>query len=85
MWETFYRYHELTRRRVFSPREVTAQGERRVTDSQTACDPRVVFLVVVGLCSGAVLEQVFVGQAVVTSSPAFSANLESATPPTFDT
>ena len=53
-----------------------------MTDSLTACDPRVVFLVVVGLCSGAVLEQVVVGQAVVTSSPAFSANLESATPPT---
>ena len=33
----------------------------------------------VGLCFGVVLEQVVVGQALVTPSPVFSANLEAAT------
>ena len=40
------------------PREVAAEGERRVTGGQTASLPREVFffLVAVSLCSGAVLE-----------------------------
>ena len=51
--------------------EVTAQGERRVTGSRIALYPRVFFLVAVGLCSAAVLENVVAGQALVTCSPVF--------------
>ena len=39
-----------------------------MTGSQIACHPRVFFLWVFVLCSGAVLEQAVVGQALVTSS-----------------
>ena len=56
-----------------------------MTGSQTACCPRVFFLVAVSLCSSAVLEHVVVGQAVVTVSLVFSANLFSTTPPTLGT
>ena len=71
---------------VGSPREVTAQGERTVTGSQTAClSPAGVFLVAFGLWSCAVQERVVVGQALVTFSLVFSANLESTTPPTLNT
>ena len=44
---------------------------------KTACHPRVFFLVAFSRCSGAVLEQVVVGQALVTLSLVFSAILES--------
>ena len=47
--------------------------------------PAGVFLVAVSLCSGAVLEQVVVGQPLVTFGPVFSANLQSMTHPTSNT
>ena len=56
--------------------EVTAHGQRRVTGSGNACHSRVFFFVSVSLCSGAVLEQVVVGQALVNSSLVFSTNLK---------
>ena len=64
----------------FSPREMTPQGEQRVTGSRTACYPRVFFLwlsvFVLVLCWSKLsldMHRDF--------SRVFSANLESTTPP----
>ena len=73
----------MARREAFPPRGVNAQGERKVTGSQTAYHPWVFFLWLSVFAP--VLEQVVFGQALLTVSAAFSANLESTTHPTLDT
>ena len=83
LWETLYRWHE-GHGEAFTTGSDCAK--RTAGDREPDClSPAVVFLVVFSLCSGAVLEQLVVGQALVTFGLVFSPLLESTKLPTLNT